>query len=126
VPDTFRQALATHAGELPARDRSPRGGRCGPDPRRALGRGANLAVVAPCGGGAGAPVGVAARGRGSRREGWLRLRGACRAPCRPWTRRRGAPSFVCAYELLSADPWLADADPARLERLRALGADSSS
>jgi tetratricopeptide (TPR) repeat protein len=32
------------------------------------------------------------------------------------------PHFARAYQLLSADPWLVEAEPERLERLRALGA----
>jgi len=34
------------------------------------------------------------------------------------------PYFARAYEALSRDPWLADSEPARLERLRTLGAVS--
>jgi tetratricopeptide (TPR) repeat protein len=34
------------------------------------------------------------------------------------------PYFARAYETLSRDPWLAESEPARLERLRALGATS--
>jgi tetratricopeptide (TPR) repeat protein len=35
------------------------------------------------------------------------------------------PHFARAYEVLSADPWLAEAESARLERLRALAVDAS-
>jgi tetratricopeptide (TPR) repeat protein len=34
------------------------------------------------------------------------------------------PYFALAYKKLSADPWLAESEPARLERLRALGTAS--
>ncbi len=34
------------------------------------------------------------------------------------------PYFARAYETLSRDPWLAESEPARLERLRDLGAAS--
>ncbi|HEY7093737.1 MAG TPA: hypothetical protein VH393_11185 [Ktedonobacterales bacterium] len=34
------------------------------------------------------------------------------------------PYFTRAYETLSRDPWLAESEPARLERLHVLGAVS--
>jgi hypothetical protein len=34
---------------------------------------------------------------------------------------KAGPYFALAYDELSKDPWLADNEPARLERLRQLG-----